>query len=39
MDETMKRFPHLMEQIIQKLDDKGLVKSREMSRRLKELVD
>ena len=39
MDETMKRFPHLMEQIIQKLDDEGLVKSREVSRRLQELVD
>ena len=39
MDETMQRFPHLIEQIIQKLDDKGLVKSREVSRRLQELVD
>ena len=39
MDETMKRFPHLMVQIIQKLDDKGLVKGREVSRTLQELVD
>ena len=39
MDEAMKRFPHLIEQIIQKIDDKGLVKSREVSRRLQEFVD
>jgi ankyrin repeat protein len=35
----MSRFPHLMEQIICKLDEKGLVKCREVSRTLQEFVD
>ena len=39
MDEAMKRFPHLTEQIIQKMDNKGLVKSREVSRTWQEFVD
>ena len=39
MDEAMKRFPYLMEEIIQIMDDKGLVKCREVSRTLQEFVD
>ena len=39
VDKVMSRFPHLMEQIIFKLDNKGLVKSREVSRRMQEFVD
>ena len=39
MDKIMSRFPHLMEEIFHKLDDKGLVKYREVSRRLQEFVD
>ena len=33
------RFPHLMEQILQKLDNKSLVKSREVTRIWKKLID
>ena len=33
------KFPHLIEQIIQKLDDKSLVKSREVARMWKKLID
>ena len=32
MKNVILKFPHLMEQIIQKLDDKSLVKSREAAR-------
>ena len=39
MDEVMKRFPYLMERILKILDDKGLVKSRELSRRLQGFID
>ena len=39
MDEIMLRFPHLMEQVLQKLDDKGLLKSREAARSLQEFID
>ena len=39
MDKIMSRFPHLMEEIFHKLDDKGLVKCREVSRTLQEFVD
>ena len=39
MDKVISRFPHLMEEIIHKLDDKVLVKCREVSRRLQEFVD
>ena len=33
------KFPHLMEQILQKLDDKSLVKSREVARMWKKFID
>ena len=39
MDELMLRFPHLMEQVLQKLDDKGLLKSREVARSWQEFID
>ena len=39
MDNIMLRFPHLMEQVLQKLDDKGLLKSREVARSLQEFID
>ena len=38
MDEVMSRFPYLMERILQIVDDKGLVKSREVSRRLQGFI-
>ena len=39
MDEVMSRFPYLMERILKIMDDKGLVKSRELSRRLQGFID
>ena len=39
MKELILRFPHLMIQIIKKMDDKGLAKSREVTRTLQEFID
>jgi hypothetical protein len=39
MKNVILKFPHLMEQIIQNLDDKSLVKSREAARIWKKLID
>ena len=35
----MLRFPHLIDQVLQKLDDKGLLKSREAARLWQEFID
>ena len=39
MKDLFLRFPHLMEQILQKLDNKSLVKSREAARIWQEFID
>ena len=39
MKALMIRFPHLMEQILQKLDNKSLVKSREVAKIWQEFID
>ena len=39
MKDLILRFPHLMEQILQKLDNKSLVKSREVAKIWQEFVD
>ena len=39
MNDLIPRFPHLMEQILQKVDDKGLAKSREIARSWQNFVD
>ena len=39
MKNVLLNFPHLMEQILQKLDDKSLVKSREVARMWKKFID
>ena len=39
MNEIILRFPHLMEQIIQKLDNEGLAKTREVARSLQTFMD
>ena len=39
MNEIILRFPHLMEQIIQKLDNEGLAKSKEVARSLRTFID
>ena len=39
MNNFMQRFPHLMEQILQKLDNKGLAKSREIARSWQKIID
>ena len=39
MKDLFLRFPHLMEQILQKLDNKGLVKSREVASIWQEFID
>ena len=39
INEIILRFPHLMEQILQKLDNKGLAKSREVARSLQTFID
>ena len=39
MEEVMSRFPYLMERILKIMDDKGLVKCRELSRRLQGFID
>ena len=38
-NEIILRFPHLMEQILQKLDNKGLAKCRELTRSLQIFID
>ena len=39
INEIMLRFPHMMEQLLQKLDYKGLAKSREVSRTWQKFID
>lgn len=39
MNELIVRFPHLMKQIIQKMDNKGLTKSRVVARTWQEFID
>ena len=39
MNEIILRFPHLMEQILQKLDNEGFAKSREVARSLQTFID
>ena len=39
MNELMVRFPHLMEQIIHKMNKKGLAKSREVTRNWQKFID
>ena len=39
MKDLLLRFPHLMEQILQKLDNKSLVKSREVTKIWQEFID
>ena len=39
MDEVMSRFPYLMERILKIMNNKGLVKGRELSRRLQGFID
>ena len=39
MNKIILRFPHLMEQILQKLDNEGLAKSREVARSLQTFID
>ena len=39
MENVLLKFPHFMEKILQKLDDESLVKSREVARKWKKLID
>ena len=39
MNDLISRFPHLMDQILQKLDDKGLAKSRDVTRSWQNFID
>ena len=39
INEIMLRFPHLMDQILQKLANKGLAKSKEVARSLQTFID
>ena len=39
INEIMLRFPHMIEQLFQKLDNEGLAKSREVSRTWQKLID
>ena len=39
INEIILRFPHMIEQLLQKLDNKGLARSREVSRTWQKLID
>ena len=39
MEDLIPRFPHLMEQILQKLDNESLVKSRKVARIWQQFID
>ena len=39
INEIMLRFPHMMEQLLQKLDNEGLAKSREVTKTWQKFID